>query len=156
MKKIILILVAILLLTGCSLKKVDKPKNYGNDEGLILYFEEGSWSTANPEISETRIYSDKTITYGYRTNDEKYEIGNMKLPDEAYQSIVDIAFSKKFLSLDKDITGFETEGGSSSYITIYYDGKSFRTGGQNIKDKTYQKLVELVHNHQPKYTLDNN
>lgn len=155
MKKIVLIFVTLMLITGCSFKKIDTPKNYGNDEGVILLLEEGSMSVKDPEIEETKIYKDKTITYSKVLNGSSLEVGRMKLSDEVYQSIIDVAFSKDFLKLKSDI-GQEVEGGYSSHTTIYYDGKEFNTGGQNVNNKVYIKLIELIYNYQPKYTVDNN
>lgn len=155
MKKIILIFVAVLLVTGCSFKKTDTPKNYGNDEGLILLLKEGSMSVKDPEVEETRIYSDKTITYSQGPTGSTIEIGRMQLTDTQYQNIIDAAFKEDFLNLKSDI-GQEVEGGYSSNITIYYDGKEFTTGGQNVDNKTYNKLLELIYSYQPKNTTDNN
>lgn len=38
----------------------------------------------------------------------------------------------------------ETEGGSTYSVTLYYNGKTFTTGGQNIEEKEFIKLQELL------------
>ncbi len=147
MKKYFLIfLVAILIITGCSKKedKVELPKKIGNEDNVVLIYEEIQASVENSPTYKITLYNDKKLIKGWSHLDG---FSTINLSDEFYQEIIDIAFSKEFLGLDKDISSSKTVGGSSYYITLYYDGKVFKTGGTDIQNKYFKELEELLKKH---------
>lgn len=167
MKKYLIVFVILLMIvTGCSTtnqetsnsnsnsKNVSVTK-YGNEEGIIAQYERYS-STADREeytITVTNAEGKKSLLYSTVSFDgEKlHSKSSVKiLSDEEYQEIEDLAFSKDFLQLDGDLTTMETEGGATKYITVYYNGTSFRTGGQNIDSKVFTLLEEKLLSYEEK------
>jgi len=147
MKRILLILVivATLILTGCSFKQENEKKyqkKYAEKkDGIILEY---TSSVNGGSIEETnnhyyiRVSSDKKISWGSIISGEK---GNKQLSEEEYNSIVNIAFSDEFRKLDKDLTDPNVMDGHSTHITIYYeDGTEFTTGGLNPSNTLYNNL----------------
>lgn len=140
---LVVILLAVLVITGCGIKKDEEKKI--KDSGVVVFYKTYPMHGTVESMENYRyveLYSDKTLKSGTANTDEFEE---KKLSDEEYKEIVDYAFSKKFTSLDKDISDNRVSDGINSSITIYYnDGTSFTTGGANPNNKTYSKLVNLL------------
>lgn len=155
MKKYLVILVALLLVvTGCGKKeeKFKKPEKIGNSDGLVLEYESISGSVQGSPTDKISIYTDKRMILEHTNKvfEEENSSKKVYLTEKEYQDFMDIAFSKDFLNLDKNLTTTETEGGSVRYITVYYDDTSFATGGQNIHNDTFKKLEKLLLSYEEK------
>ncbi len=149
MKKYLVILVAlVVVITGCGKKeeKFKKPEKLGNEEGLVLYYEDIAGSVAGSPTSKISLYTDKRMVFEHTDKmiTENNTSKTITLTEEEYKKITDSAFSEEFLTLNKDLTSMETAGGVVYYITVYYDNTSFTTGGQNINDKTFNNLKDLL------------
>ncbi len=138
-KYVVVILLFLLVITGCG--KQGLPKQIGNQDGLVLVYEDSNISLKNSPTYKISLYNDKRIISEYSEQGNSYIIN---LSEEDYQKILETAFSEKFLDLAKNITSMETEGGSTYSVTLYYNGKTFTTGGQNIEEKEFIKLQELL------------
>ncbi len=161
-KGLIIVITLLVLLTGCGTNKEPNSNSnsntntvtkYGNEEGLIIQYERYATTADREEytVSVTNAEDKKIILYSlsYFEDGKIHSKSSYKeLSDEEYKKIESLAFSKEFLELNSDLTGFETEGGHTSYITVYYNDTSFRTGGQNIENKLYDELVELLLSHE--------
>lgn len=144
MKKSLIILVLLLVvIVGCGKKeeKFEKPEKIGNSDGLVLVYEDIRASVKNSPKHIISLYSDKRLVIE-TTNLDGFQ--EKHLSDREYQEIIDFAFSKEFMTLNKDLTFKETEGGTTSYITIYYDSTSRRVGGENVKNGTFSELINLL------------
>lgn len=142
-KYLVIVLLALFVITGCGSKKEEDKKP--NDNGVVVFYKSYPMH-GTVESMENYYYvelsTDKKLKTGYANTDkieEKY------LTDEKYNEIIDYAFSKKFISLSKDISDNMVADGTRSSIIIYYsDGTSFTTGGANPNNKVYNKLVYLL------------
>ena len=145
MKKILVaLLIVALTITGCSLmdsKKNKRPKEFAS--GLILnYKSTEAYVTVDRPYYEINLYANKHITAGYSNLDG---FSDKELTDEQFQKIVDYINSDKFLSLKEDLTDHAILDGTSTSIVIYYaDGTTFKTGGLNVSNPTYNGLIELL------------
>lgn len=145
MKKfLVVLLVVTLTITGCSLissSKNKRPKEFAS--GLILtYRSMDAYGTVDRPYYEISLYANKHITAGYSNLDG---FSDKELTDEQFQEIVDYINSDKFLSLKEDLTDTAILDGTSTNIIIYYaDGTTFKTGGLNVSNQTYNGLIELL------------
>ena len=161
-KGLIIVTLLLVFLTGCGTKSSSNTNSnsqdvtvtkYGNEEGLILQYERYSTTAEREEytVSVTNAEGKRTILYSlsYFKDGQIHSKSSYKdLSEEEYKKIERIAFSKDFLSLDSDLTEYQTAGGDTSYITVYYNDTSFRTGGQHIDNSLYKELEQLLLSHE--------
>ena len=143
MRKIILLIVLLVLIiinVACDKKKNNNVVKEGKGDLIIEY-------TSSPqELANTtyyiRIYDNKKVRYGMEG--EKKD-KRKTLSDQEYQDIINLAFSKKVLSLEgKDISNSMVLDGYFEYITIYDNKKEIRIGGSNPSNKYFNKLVGMI------------
>lgn len=140
MKKYIFIfIITFLCLTGCTKKLSNIPSD--NHELKIEYSYIESIEIKYSKVYEIKLYSDGIMEYGYTDEEPK----KLLLSNKAYDEIVSYAFGSKFQSLPNSVSDPGTYDGSSSYITTYSD-KTFETGGLNVTNSIYNKLVKLLRN----------
>lgn len=142
--KVFVVLFFVFLISGCNSDK-KLYKEY-NKNGLIIEYRVGSNYGTLDEMNNKyiiKLNSDKILSYGYK-NDE--ELKSKKLTQKQFEEIINYAFSKDIISLNKDLSDPNTLDGSSSYITIYYDNNESKTmGGLNPNNEKYSKLIKLLY-----------
>ncbi len=161
MKKIIIIVLVsiIILFLGFNIykavKDLDKkiiPKNMKindkidyNEDGIILeYYIKPNEGTIQDfeDYRYITLYADKRLVWGKKISGEQ---GSKTLSKKEFNSIISIAFTKKFKSIRQDISDNTVLDGSSSYIILYYnDGTSFKVGGLNPNEEQFNKLVQKL------------
>ena len=140
MSKLIYIIVAFILLIFPTTTKIEKP-NYKLSD-LVIEYNRSSVMEYNAPFYEVKLYADKYITYGYSNEDD---LIRRDLTDEEYKEIIDYAFSNVFMSLDTNLTNPNILDGEHSGIYLYADGEIiFHTGGDNVTNSRYNKLVHLL------------
>ncbi len=137
----ILLIASILMLCSCNKEGGTIRTGEGN---LIIEYTNVVQMLANNE-SFVRIYDNRKVEYGNKYEDNTKEF---ILEEEKYNEIVNLAFSKKVLSLEgKDLSDPNVLDGYYRYITLYTeDGKEIRIGGSNPSNKTFNSLVSLINN----------
>lgn len=161
MKKIIIIVLVsiIILFLGFNIykavKDLDKkiiPKNMKiNDKieyyknGIILEYYIRPNGSSIKDFEDYRyitLNSDRKLVWGKKISGEQ---GSKTLSKKEFNSIISIAFTKKFKSIRQDISDNTVLDGSSSYIILYYnDGTSFKVGGLNPNEEQFNKLVQKL------------
>lgn len=161
MKKLILLIPILILLTGCG--KV-ATTDYEMNDGLIIKYTENDYEfeglqkkVSNSYVIE--VYSDRTIKYGSVNSPLKEK----KLSVSKFNKLITLAFSDEFydeffkdvetedvdpseVDLTKDIgSKDDKKKGKDSYVYIFSTGGGvIAVGGQDADNPMYNKLVKLI------------
>lgn len=130
------------LIFGLVLYNKENPIDINGDGNMIIEYTEEPQALMN-SMRYIRIYDNKKVEFGRQESDV---VRTKTISDEKYNEIINIAFSKKFLSLEgKDISDSRVLDGYFTYITVYTENsKGVRIGGSNPSQKTFNKLVRLI------------
>ena len=138
---VFVILVILIILIIVQNKKEKDITIQGNGNLIIEYTNEPQSIMNSKRI--IRIYDNKGVEFALENSDV---VRTKFISDEEYQNIINLAFSKKILSLEgKDISNSNVLDGYWTYITIYTENsKGIRIGGSNPSNKEFNKLVRLI------------
>lgn len=140
-KYLIVLLVLILLVTGCSLFNKEK-ENKELAKDVILSYRLSTTESFDQPYYEVNVYADKHMTKTYSNTEGWSEV---KLTDEQFQEIVDYINRDDFLSLKQDLSLAVISDGEYSEVIVYYaDGTSFSVEGYEITDPVFKGLIELL------------
>lgn len=138
---VFVILVILIILIIVQNKKEKDITIQGNGNLIIEYTNEPQSIMNSKRI--IRIYDNKGVEFARENSDV---VRTKFISDEEYQNIINLAFSKKILSLEgKDISNSNVLDGYFTYITIYTENSNgIRIGGSNPSNKEFNKLVRLI------------